>query len=108
MQDLLKAYDEQFTMDDCHTIAIEADTHIREDIKFINRNRGSGTRIWLELYLGDRGIKPDHINGYAHETNSHSGISHAISTGFADVGIGLFSAAYEKGLDFIPLFEEQS
>jgi putative molybdopterin biosynthesis protein len=79
----------------------------REDINFINRNRGSGTRIWLEHRLSDTGIKPDLIGGYAHETNSHSGISHAISTGTADVGIGLFAAADEKGLDFIPIFEEQ-
>jgi putative molybdopterin biosynthesis protein len=83
------------------------DDLVREDITFINRNRGSGTRIWLEYRLRDRGIKLESISGYAQVTNSHSGISHAISTGAADVGIGLFAAADEKGLDFIPIFEEQ-
>lgn len=79
----------------------------RKEIRFINRNSGSGTRIWLDQQLGEIGLKPKNINGYAHETNSHSSVSHAIKSGLADMGIGLIAAAAEKRLDFIPLFEEQ-
>jgi putative molybdopterin biosynthesis protein len=79
----------------------------RDDIKFINRNRGSGTRIWLEQCLDGMGLNPGEDIGYTHEMNSHTGISHAIKSGEADMGIGLIAAAFEEGLDFIPLFEEQ-
>ena len=80
---------------------------IRQEVRIINRNRGSGTRIWLDRQFSEIGINPEQVSGYAQEVNSHSSISHAIKTGSADVGIGLIAAAYADGLDFIPLFEEQ-
>lgn len=80
---------------------------VRKDVKFINRNRGSGTRIWLEHRFSDMGINSEQVNGYAQEVSSHSSIAHAINSGWADAGIGIFAAAHAEGLDFIPLFEEQ-
>jgi putative molybdopterin biosynthesis protein len=79
----------------------------RKDITFVNRNRGSGTRIWLDNELSKLGLEARYINGYTQELNSHTGISKAIASGKADLGIGLIAAAVEEGLDYIPLFEEQ-
>jgi putative molybdopterin biosynthesis protein len=79
----------------------------QKEIRFINRNRGSGTRIWLDHRFDSIGINPLQVSGYAQEVNSHSSVSHAIKSGKADVGIGLIAAAHAEDLDFIPLFEEQ-
>jgi putative molybdopterin biosynthesis protein len=79
----------------------------RKDITFINRNRGSGTRIWLDSELRKLGLETGDINGYTQEVHSHSGITKAIKFGTADLGIGLIAAAVERELDYIPLFEEQ-
>jgi len=79
----------------------------RKDITFINRNRGSGTRIWLDNELSKLGLETRDISGYTQELNSHTGITKAIKLGTADLGIGLIAAAVEEGLDYIPLFEEQ-
>lgn len=80
---------------------------VREDIIFINRNRGSGTRLWLDKHLVELGILPEHINGYTQETNSHSGLAKAIKDNIADVGLGLKAAAARETLDFIPLLSER-
>jgi putative molybdopterin biosynthesis protein len=79
----------------------------REDIKFINRNRGSGTRIWLDNKLIEMDLDPNQIVGYTQELNSHTAITQSIKTGSADLGIGLIAAAVIDNMDFIPLFEEQ-
>jgi putative molybdopterin biosynthesis protein len=79
----------------------------RHDITFINRNRGSGTRIWLDERLNEIGLDQEMVNGYTKELYSHTGIAQAIKLGTADVGIGLIAAAVDEDLDFIPLFDEQ-
>jgi putative molybdopterin biosynthesis protein len=79
----------------------------RQDITFINRNRGSGTRIWLDERLNEIGLDQEMVNGYTKELYSHTGIAQAIKLGTADVGIGLIAAAFDEDLDFIPLFDEQ-
>ena len=79
----------------------------RSGIRFINRNQGSGTRIWLDRRLRESGIQPEKIVGYTKELNSHTGIAHEIKFGLADLGIGLIAAGINHGLDSIPLFEEQ-
>lgn len=79
----------------------------REDLTFINRNRGSGTRLWLDNELIKFGLHPKDIVGYTQEVNSHTGVAEAIKSRRADLGIGLIAAAVEEGLDYIPLFEEQ-
>lgn len=83
------------------------DDLIREDIKFINRNRGSGTRIWLDNKLSELDLDPCQISGYTQELNSHTAITQTIKNGSADMGIGIIAAAVIDNLDFIPLFEEQ-
>jgi len=79
----------------------------RGDVRFINRNPGSGTRIWLDKRLAKSGMVPQNINGYTKEMNSHTAVAQEIKLGFADLGIGLIAAAERQSLESIPLFEEQ-
>jgi molybdate-binding protein len=80
---------------------------VREDISIINRNLGSGTRIWLDKQLKDLGIHSNDLNGYTQSVNSHTSVAAAIKHGVADAGLGLIAAAISENLDFIPLFIEQ-
>lgn len=79
----------------------------REDISFVNRNQGSGTRLWLDNELRNMGLDLKSINGYTQELCSHTGIAKFIKSGRADVGIGLIAAADMDGLDYLPLFQER-
>jgi len=79
----------------------------RDDIKFVNRNPGSGTRLWLDMELKKQRIDVSQINGYEVEVKTHSEAATLVSRKKADVSIGLQAAAHQHGLDFIPLFEER-
>ena len=79
----------------------------RQDVSFINRQRGSGTRVLLDYNLGLVDIKPDQIDGYSQEEYTHLTIAAAVSSGKADCGLGIAAAAQALDLDFVPLFEER-
>ncbi len=79
----------------------------RENVKFINRNAGSGTRLWFNAELKKQKIDPIHVNGYGISVKTHSEAAALIAQNKADVSIGLQAAAHQHGLDFIPLFEER-
>lgn len=79
----------------------------KEGVRFINRQKGSGTRLRLDSYLQAAKISPDRIQGYSHEETTHSALACLIANGQADVGVGVKSAATRLGLDFIPLFQER-
>lgn len=79
----------------------------RQDVRFVNRQAGSGTRLWLDYQLSQLQIDPSAINGYEHEVYTHSSVGQAIREGQADVGIGVLAIAVEMELDTIPLFEER-
>jgi putative molybdopterin biosynthesis protein len=79
----------------------------REDIAFINRQAGSGTRILLDYRLGQVGVNPDRINGYRHEEFTHMAVAVAVLSGTADAGLGIYAAAAALDLDFIPVVTEQ-
>lgn len=79
----------------------------RNGVRLINRNPGSGTRIWLDKQLSRIGIDPKTLEGYQDYKNSHVEIAQSIAIGKADVGIGLRAAAHMFNLEFIPLFEER-
>jgi putative molybdopterin biosynthesis protein len=79
----------------------------REDIRFINRNAGSGTRLWFDGELKKLEIESSRITGYDKVVKTHSEAAEMISQGNADVSIGLQAAADQHGLQFIPLFEER-
>jgi putative molybdopterin biosynthesis protein len=79
----------------------------RDDIVFINRQGGSGTRILLDYRLGQVGLAPDEIKGYATEEFTHMNVAVAVLSGTADAGLGIFAAANALGLDFVPVVTEQ-
>ena len=79
----------------------------REDVVFINRQGGSGTRLLLDKYLREEGILPEEIKGYENEEYTHMGVAQAVASGRADVGLGIYAAAKALGLDFIPVAEER-
>jgi putative molybdopterin biosynthesis protein len=79
----------------------------RSDVRFINRQRGAGTRILLDYHLDKMGIDNSLINGYEEEEFTHLNIAAAIKSLRADTGLGITAAARALDLDFIPLFKER-
>jgi putative molybdopterin biosynthesis protein len=79
----------------------------REDIAFINRQAGSGTRILLDYRLDQIGIDPGQIIGYQHEEFTHMAVAVAVLSGTVDTGLGIYAAAAALNLDFIPVVTEQ-
>lgn len=75
--------------------------------RFINRQQGSGTRVWLDAQLALIGIDPKKIAGYRDEKMTHSEVARAISKGQVDVGLGVETAAIDFGLDFLKLSTER-
>jgi len=78
----------------------------RPDVRFVNRQPGSGTRLLLDLALNSVGIDPDRINGYASTELTHSAIAAFVASGMADAGFGVAPAAHHFGLDFVPIVDE--
>jgi len=79
----------------------------REGVAFVNRQRGAGTRVLLDMELGRLGIDPYAVKGYSHEEYTHMGVAASVANGAADVGLGIRSAAVALGLDFVPVSMEQ-
>jgi putative molybdopterin biosynthesis protein len=75
--------------------------------QFINRQKGSGTRILLDYELKKRGIDPASIPGYDREVTTHSAVGLAVKTGEADAGMCVYSAAKTLGLKFVPVGNER-
>jgi molybdate-binding protein len=79
----------------------------KPNIRFVNRNAGSGTRLWFDSELHKLNIPPDKVNGYGKVVKTHSEAAMFIANNKADTALGLQAAAHQHGLDFIPLFEER-
>lgn len=79
----------------------------RPDVTFVNRQKGSGTRVWLDYKLRELGIQPNKIKGYDREMDTHLAVAMSIKRGEADVGLGIQAAANSLDLDFIPLTSER-
>ncbi len=79
----------------------------RADVHFINRQRGAGTRVLLDMHLAKAGIGHSAVNGYANEEYTHLGVAAAVASGRASCGMGIPSAAQALGLDFVPLYQER-
>jgi putative molybdopterin biosynthesis protein len=88
---------------------------LRDDVKFINRNRGSGTRVLLDSALKElsdkKGISFEELkkmmSGYEIEAKTHTSVAVAVATGKVDVGVGIKTVAARYNLDFIPLRSEE-
>lgn len=76
-------------------------------IMYINRQRGSGTRMLLDYELRRLGIDAGQIQGYEKEVATHMAVAASIAGGAADAGLGIRAAAQALGLDFIPIASEQ-
>jgi molybdate transport repressor ModE-like protein len=79
----------------------------KPDVRFVNRQAGSGTRRLLELMLADAAISAHDINGFASAEFTHSAVAAYIASGMADVGFGVQTAADRFGLEFIPMVRER-
>ncbi|MBN1665564.1 MAG: molybdopterin biosynthesis protein [Anaerolineales bacterium] len=79
----------------------------RPEVNFVNRQRGAGTRVLLDYHLGQLGISPQQVNGYAQEEYTHLAVAAAVASGRVDCGLGIMAAAQALSLDFIPLFQER-
>ena len=79
----------------------------RPEVKFVNRQSGSGTRVFLDAQLRKNKIDAARIVGYADERSTHSEIAAEVAQSRADTGIGLEAAAKAYGLEFIPLTTER-
>jgi putative molybdopterin biosynthesis protein len=74
---------------------------------FINRQRGSGTRMLLDYELKRAGIDPATIPGYEREVTTHIAVALAVKSGEADAGMCVYSAAKALGLAFVPVAQER-
>ncbi len=80
---------------------------LREDVVFINRQRGAGTRVLLDYQLKQQGLNPRAIEGYGRQEYTHLAVAAAVKSGAADCGLGILGAARALELDFVPLFNER-
>jgi len=79
----------------------------RPEISIVNRQKGSGTRVWLDYKLRELGIMPAGIQGYARELDTHLAVALSILKGEADTGLGIQAAAKSCNLDFMPVTTEK-
>jgi putative molybdopterin biosynthesis protein len=79
----------------------------RSNIRYVNRNAGSGTRLWFDTELRKLNIPSDRVIGYDQVVKTHSDAAAAVRSGRADAALGLQAAAHQYDLDFIPLFDER-
>ena len=76
-------------------------------VRYINRQRGAGTRVLLDYKLKQAGIKPDMINGYDKEAATHMAVAALVASEEIDAGMGIKPAADAMGLDFIEVGTEE-
>lgn len=79
----------------------------RTDVLFVNRQRGSGTRVLLDYELKKLGLEPSSVRGYEREEYTHLAVAADVASGAADTGLGILAAARALDLEFVPLFNEQ-
>jgi putative molybdopterin biosynthesis protein len=80
---------------------------VARQLRFVNRQGGSGTRMLIDHLLYEHGIAPEGLAGYAaHTEHSHVAVALCVASGVADAGVGVEAAALQFGLHFVPLVEE--
>lgn len=80
---------------------------VREDVSYVNRQRGSGTRQLLDYQLTKLQLNTEDISGYNREMTTHMSVAVTVKAGGADTGLGVFSCAQAMILDFIPVGYEE-
>jgi len=79
----------------------------RSDVRFVNRQRGSGTRLLLELLLDGHGVAPDRIHGFESAEFTHAAVAAYVASNMADASFGVETAARRFDLDFVPVVRER-
>ncbi len=77
-----------------------------QNLRYVNRQRGAGTRILCDYLIEKYGLEKDKIDGYTNEEFTHTAVAALIAAGNADAGLGIYSAAKMYDLDFIPICNE--
>lgn len=83
------------------------DDLVQEGLRYVNRQKGSGTRILMDYLCKTHGLDPAKIYGYDREEFTHTSVAAQIAAGTADAGMGIYSAAQLYNLDFLPICMEQ-
>ncbi len=78
----------------------------RPGVRYVNRQRGAGTRVLLDHELSRRNIDPAEVAGYPREEHTHFAVAAAVAAGRADAGLGILAAARAFKLDFVPVARE--
>ena len=78
-----------------------------QNLSYINRQKGSGTRLLCDYLVKQAGIDSSKIYGYEREEFTHTGVAALVAAGNGDAGLGIYSAAQLYGLDFVPVCLEQ-
>ena len=79
----------------------------RPGLRYVNRQKGSGTRILADYLCRREGVESAAVYGYGREEPTHTAVAAQIASGSADAGMGIYSAARLYGLDFLPVCTEQ-
>ena len=79
----------------------------REDVRYVNRQKGSGTRILMDYLCSKNNVDPDRVYGYEREELTHNSVAVQIAGDSADAGMGIYSAAKLYDLDFLPICVEE-
>jgi putative molybdopterin biosynthesis protein len=78
----------------------------RPGLRYVNRQRGAGTRALLDYQLASHGIDPGAVCGYSREEHTHLAVAAAVAAGRVDTGMGILAAARAFGMDFVPVADE--
>ena len=79
----------------------------RDGVRYVNRQKGAGTRILIDYLCRESGVDTSLIYGYAREEYTHTSVAALIAADSADAGLGIYSAAKLYDLDFVPVCDEQ-
>ncbi len=79
----------------------------KSGVRYVNRQKGSGTRILIDYLCGKNALDTSSIYGYEREEMTHTSVAAQIAAGSADAGMGIYSAAKLYGLDFLPICTEE-
>ena len=89
-------------------LGIEKFTDItKPGVRYVNRQKGSGTRILSDYLCKQQGVEPKDVYGYEREELTHTSVAAQIANGSADAGMGIYSAAKLYDLDFVPICIEE-
>ncbi len=77
------------------------------NLRFVNRQRGSGTRLLIDRMIADERIDASALDAFGNEEFTHAAVAATVASGGADAGFGLRAAAAEYGLAFVPLVRER-